>query len=822
MRNKCDSAACKARAARPRSIVGIAMNTTARSSMILALVVAAGCTMPVIDIARGQPTGGGPSGPGGGSGTPAPTGRFVATMNSAGFITITDNVRGHAVVSPNNLPIAYESNLSVSREFLPVDGGADIVITLINETPEAQPLGKIGIGGIRFGNRIETGDFRHDAHFVEFDSRGGRFTTGNHNYPEDLYSPIGVLRDDQYTLGMSLNYPILEYEHGLRVNFHVPGGQFIQSGQCWNGEFELLGEMQPGETRQYTLSLRVVENQRHWLTTLIPYRDYFQEMYGPVRYERDPRPVIGSFIANVNSLSSSNIYGYDGNSRRPDLSGWSPWTNYLATAPERGYERVMLWCPSGVFRQHADMNFPFQFMTAMSNAPLVESTASLLKERVSDQGIDLGFWWGRSSQVMKTWDTDITESFDPDNPDHVARGFAELDLAVERGADTIGLDAFVYTPGWDGFRWIEMMKERYPHLRFVVEPSGPDFQHVIAPTWVEGLHHIQTPPILADFLLPGHETWINTRMDLWQHYRGQVPTDAIKNQYWQQMSDQGYVIVSYEVNTRMTGNWSAKEGWLHNIPQDLLSDPRQWQSAGGAGAGSGMLPDPDPGTGSSGSGSGSGSSSGSGAGGGPDPDPEPGTGGASAGGGGGAAPGGGGGGSAPGGGGGGSGGGAAPAGGAGAGSPAGGSGGAGGPGKPNGGGPPPPPPNGSGGSSSGGNNGLRISSRPITPQAAANALNRPRGNNGSVSGGGNNGSRVASSSNGSSLSDRMKARREARRLARESDDRYQRRMERRQRLVQRLGLGDLTYAQRRSALQTYRQERVAERSSTLANHPDGE
>lgn len=800
------------------------MSTTARSTMILALVVAAGCTMPV-DVARGQPTGGGPGGPG--SGTPAPSGRFVATMNSAGLITITDNVLGHAVISPNNLPIAYESNLRVTREFRPADGGADIVVTLINDTPDNQPLGKIGIGGIRFGNRIETGDFRHDTHFVAFDSRGGRFTTGGHHYPEDLYSPIGVLRDDQYTVGMSLNYPILEYEHGVRVNFHVPGGQFIQSGQCWNGEFQLLGEMHPGETRQYTLSLRVVENDRHWLNTLIPYRDYFQEMYGPVRYERDPRPVIGSFIAGVNSLSSSNIYGYDGNSRRPDLSGWGPWTNYLATAPDRGYNRVMLWCPSGVFREHADMNFPFQFMTAMSHVPLVESTASLLKERVSDQGIDLGFWWGRSSQVMKTWDTDQTESFDPDNPDHVARGFAELDLAVERGADTIGLDAFVYTPGWDGFRWIEMMKDRYPHLRFVVEPSGPDFQHVIAATWVEGLHHIETPPVLADFLLPGHETWINTRMDLWQHYRGQVPTDAIKNQYWQQMSDQGYVIVSYEANTRMTGDWSAKEGWLHNIPQELLSDPRRWQTAGGAGSGSGVIPDPNQGSGSSGSGTGSGP--------GPDPDPdpdpepEPGAGGTGGAGGGSGSSGGGGNGGGSAGGGSGS-----PSGGSGAGgTPGGGSNGSGGSGgsgggKPHGGAPPPPPPppppsgGSGGGSSSGGNGGPRISSRPITPQAAANALNRPRGNNGSASGGGNNRPSVTTSSNGSSLSDRMKARREARRLARQSDERYQRRMERRQRLVQRLGLGALTYAERRSALQSYREERRAERAAMLANHPDNE
>lgn len=68
----------------------------------------------------------------------------------------------------------------------------------------------------------------------------------------------------------------------------------------------------------------------------------------------------------------------------------------------------------------------------------------------------------------------------------------------------------------------------------------------------------------------------------------------------------------------------------------------------------------------------------------------------------------------------------------------------------------------------------------------------------------------------------MKDRREARRLARATDERYQRRMERRQRLVERLGLGSLSYERRRTALQTYRSEQRDIRTRTLATHPDGE
>lgn len=820
MRNICASAGAWRRDRRARSILSDAMRTTAKSALIVALVLAAGCASPYFPVARGQTGGAG----GGGGSAPEASGRFVSSMSTSGGLTVEDTTNNFAVIRPNDLGVATQTQLRATLEYHPADGGYDVVVHYTNNTSEAQELGVISVAGIRFGNKIEIGDFRHDAKFIEFDSQGRSFATAGREYPEDLYSPVGVIRDDRYTVGMSLNYPILEYEHGVRVNFHVPGGAYIQSGQCWNGEFQLRGKMEPGESRQYTLSVRVVENEKHWLTTLVPYRDYFQEMYGAVRYERDPRPVLGFFIGMNGALSANNIYGFDGQSRRPDLHGWAPWASYIATAPERGYERVMLWAASGLFRNHSDMNYPYQFMTGMDHAPLARDTADLLKERVADAGIDLGFWWGRSSQVMREWDTDQTEPMDPDNPDHVALAFRELDLAVERGASTIGLDAFVYMDGWDAYRWLEMMHDRYPHLKFVVEPSGPDFEHVLAATWVEGLHHVQTPPLLQDFLVPGHETWVNTRMDLYQSMRGVAASDAVKNHYWQELSDEGYVIMSYEVNTRMTGDWSAKEGWLRNIPQALLSDPRRWQSAGASGGLGGPSPDPDPDPGSGGAS--------------PPPPPSGGVGsGGSGSGGGGSAPG--------------------PTGGAGAGGTgaggtgaggtgAGGSGsGAGTPPKPSGGGgagspprpsPPPPPPPRQSPPQPTASAPPRISTPAHLAQAAQQALARPRGSSGhpgaGTGGGGSNPSvgTAGSSSRGvsttgntsRSLSERMKDRREARRLARATDERYQRRMERRQRLVERLGLGSLSYERRRTALQTYRSEQRDIRTRTLATHPDGE
>ncbi|MCB9841269.1 MAG: hypothetical protein H6809_06440 [Phycisphaeraceae bacterium] len=745
------------------------MSTSTRLATIAALVFAAGCAAPVIDVARAESRRP--------AAAPAPNGlgRFVATVSPETYLTVEDTQTGFLVIAPNAHPVVLRSNLDSSVEFVQAEDGGDFVITLTNNTSEPQELGTVTLAGMRLGNVIEMGDFRHDSKFIEFDSQGQRFTTAGRIYPDDLYSPVGVIRNDDYTIGMSLHYPILEYEHRVRPLYYVPGGHYAATGPCWNGEFGLLGELPPGETRTYTLAFRVTSNDRHWLHTLVPYRDYFQEMYGAVRYERDPRPVFGVFAAANGSITAENPRGFDG-PRRPDENGWGPWADFLRVAPQRGFHRVMVWSPTGLFRQNQQNNYPFLFMSGMDQYPMLRDTASLIRQRVADNGIQVGFWWGRSSQVMRSWDTADWEPLDPDNPEHVQRGMRELDLAVARGATLIGLDAFVYAEPWDAYRWLEMMRERHPEVKFVIEPSGPDFQHILAATFTEGLHHIETPPLLQDFLIPGHEMWANTRFDLWRQFRGVAPTDEIKNAYWRELAEMGYVPLSYEQNTRMVGNWSAAEGWLVNIPEDLRSDPRTWTSPGSGGLG--VLPGPDPEPEPD-----------------PEPDPQPG-----AGGGGSPNPapepdpqpqGGGGGGAAS----------------------------TGGPPEPP---PSPEPPDGPEppATSQPPENQppvspiVRLSINPISPALAQQALARATRGSSSRS------SAQSSSSSRLTRSATLAERREARRQARLSSPRYQRWLERRGRLIARLGLQDATYRERRTALQAYRAERRAARAAAIAVHPD--
>ena len=60
MRKKCADALQRRTSGHDRSILRLAMKATTHSAAILALVLAAGCATPIFDIARAQPTGGGP------------------------------------------------------------------------------------------------------------------------------------------------------------------------------------------------------------------------------------------------------------------------------------------------------------------------------------------------------------------------------------------------------------------------------------------------------------------------------------------------------------------------------------------------------------------------------------------------------------------------------------------------------------------------------------------------------------------------------------------------------------------------------------------
>ena len=227
------------------------------------------------------------------------------------------------------------------------------------------------------------------------------------------------------------------------------------------------------------LAVRVLPRFDAWQLTLLPYREYFHSLYGGVRYTRDPRPVAGQPVAILAAIRLDNPRGYVGD--RPDVDGWRSWANKLRESHYRGFDRFMVWVPTGLYDAEVarPFNFPAQFMTELYNMPRSRDTLHELSA-LADIGMDMGYWWGHSQWVATQWNPSSIAVLDRKNPDHIRRMLAEVDVAAALGAKMIGLDAFAYMPDWEAYRWLRLMQERYPGMQFIAEPSPSDIIHTLA------------------------------------------------------------------------------------------------------------------------------------------------------------------------------------------------------------------------------------------------------------------------------------------------------------------------------------------------------
>lgn len=460
--------------------------------------------------------------------------------------TITHN--GHTIIEPRSMSMHVP--LDAARVLRPEidikvidDLSYDIVYTFTNDTEEPRPLGRLVVGAITLDQNISYLSQQSTTQLVS--TNWDRYTGQIWRYPLDAYSPVCAIMDDRYAVGVSLLYPVLEYKHDAGVRLANPGGIFKGPADArgWFIAFDLSNTkganqytrliheaiLEPGETRTYTVAVRIMERQRpapndpiqaqDWLETLKPYRDAFQTQFGPVAYQRNPKPVRAVEAANGGAINSRNPRGFFGdNSSRPDLAGFGPLARILAK-PD-GFDRVMLWTPSGLYNHNRKLNYPTQFTSGWDDLPLLRSTYTQLNT-VKQSGKKLGLWWGRSSQYADRWNPDELVDLDLTNPTHLRSVSHQLDLARRAGATEIGLDDFTHAhiPIWDQVRLIRAINKIYPELRLIVEPMCCDIIHAHTPAFVfassanknarsEIDHHkLRTPNYLADLLLPGHESW---------------------------------------------------------------------------------------------------------------------------------------------------------------------------------------------------------------------------------------------------------------------------------------------------------------------------
>lgn len=463
---------------------------------------------------------------------------------------------------------------------VPHPDGCDLVFRFRNTTTEWSGLGKITVAGLRFDESITGHDFRFDGKPITLNADNSGIGISGWYYPGGTYSPLTVVEDGDYKVGVSLLYPILTYKHQVRIRTKT---QFPEGSPAWFTEFVMnavhenkynpAGDLAPGENRVYTVAVRAVKGGRPWQQSIEPYRAYFQARQGQVRYERTASPVQFSSLAVDGNHDITNPYGFAGGfNMRPDLFGFGPWVDRIASRSALGYERVMVSKTTGHFYTNVQNNIPPMFashwLEGVQYGHLMGDAVAQFN-RVPQTGMKLALWWGRAAQVMPDgWDTFAIEDLDPRNPEHVALAFRELDLAREAGARIIGLDAFRRMQIWDATYWLQLMKQRAPGVRFVTEPVCGDILHNRTPAFQvatrpasEAALRVETRHYLADLLNPGHEIWGYIRVDRFSDYLGHEPTLEEWITEAERVAGLGYIpCVSEPIP--VTPGMHAVESWL--------------------------------------------------------------------------------------------------------------------------------------------------------------------------------------------------------------------------------------------------------------------
>ncbi len=519
----------------------------------------------------------------------------VPTVRAAlenGQLRMTE-VGGASIIVPGAAALVEGCDPGVKWDvqLQPQPTGADLIFTFTSTAPGMRQLGSINIGTLALGPNITLRDLRGAGEFINADC--STFVARSATYPGELYSPAWVLGNATTTVGISIQYPVLEWRHDVRLTMSSPlaRGPGAENARGWLGRFQLGGAGQrlthsaqigSGQTRVYVVSIRVCPNPKEWVRTLAPYRDFFRATYGAVRYERRPQPILALSMSDPALITEDNPQGWS-TTYRPDLGGWGRLTRRLRVELG-GWDAFMLASTAGQYTVNRQLNPPYQFATAWNSSPELATALEPYNglPAIGKGGKRLVLHWARAYQIAAGWDQPRIETMDLDKPEHVQTALNEIEEAVRAGAGTVVLGSSSHTlvPAWDQYQWIEQLAMHFTATSFVIEPSCPDFLHTLAgvslpatmetgrPTREQDMYTLRHPHWMADFLSPGHETWAVLKYGVLKQAFNTDLDSARVLQDVRRMALLGYVPVAHydgDVDTHI----KAVESWKSTVPADL-------------------------------------------------------------------------------------------------------------------------------------------------------------------------------------------------------------------------------------------------------------
>ncbi|HZW10465.1 MAG TPA: hypothetical protein VFF69_11230 [Phycisphaerales bacterium] len=537
----------------------------------------------------------------------------VRVTTDGGRVVVTDIATGRILYDQRTLKMYNNRNtgemIVPTIEVVPQPMGMDLVYTYTNSGAATRPLSDMRLGALVMPDEL----IMQDANML-----GGQDAEISHDnkptiaytYPSNIYSPVYVLRDAEFAVGVSVLYPLMEYQHDVQLRLgSAPTNGPADQPRGWmldlrvstldgdtsgkKGWVSFPAEVAPGQSKSYTVAVRFSKRPAEWVRTLTPYRDYFRDLYGGVQYDRRDGAIQGYSTGAEMHISANNPFGFRSEKLRPDLHGFGPMVNHLLSA--EGWPEVMVVKPTGQYLNNRDWNYPFLFVSQLDSTPQFQTAfdPGVGLASIPRRGRELSLWWGRALQVAAQWDPVACDPLDINNADHRARGRAELEAAARLGATSIGLDCFSHNtvPVWDSYRWLRDMEKDFPQFRFIVEPMASDVLHTLAPTWLRGweereselerpedVYRFTGPHMLADFLLPGHECVLAMRYQALLDEFGipesqeRIDNDAARFASWGFRPE---IFTSFNLSEPV----SAVESWRFSIPADLQIPESEWRLA---------------------------------------------------------------------------------------------------------------------------------------------------------------------------------------------------------------------------------------------------
>ncbi len=270
-----------------------------------------------------------------------------------------------------------------------------------------------------------------------------------------------------------------------------------------------------GGANSFQFILRLSREKR-WSHLLEPYRDYFQKVLGPVRYQADYRLLAVAHVnRNVESISPENPYGFHGGFRRLDLAeGVKAFCDTLVPALKTANGHgVIIWGQSGTDPRGAMYRPDFDVLP-----PEVKRNWTVIDRRFREAGLRHGVCTRPGEMAVRIdWQKDGTVRINPEDGQQLELLWQRFKNMMELGCSLFYLDSF-------GARW-----EDVKIMQFLREKMGPGIQ-TFAEHQCDAIMPFTGAYTETDFYEAGQAAWAKEsgyypRAGLrnWEIYRWLVP-----------------------------------------------------------------------------------------------------------------------------------------------------------------------------------------------------------------------------------------------------------------------------------------------------------